>query len=287
MGSVSDSSLDHIKTMKLYHQVERVFNEIKALGYADTDPIPVNVLTQFDQYHYLGTDAVDEALSRLGMTESTSATPKRVVEVGGGIGGPARHLADAGDCHVTALELQADLNETAKLLTARTGLEDRVSHVCANVLDWTAPEPFDALVSWLTFLHIPDRPALYRRCFGALKPGTGMYVEDYFARGRFTDDETRLLAEEVYCQYAPTLEEYERDLTGAGFQDIQLIDMSNEWATFVAQRYAGFVAARERNIELHGETIVAGLDQFYAAVDKLFAGGNLGGLRLIAQKPSA
>jgi cyclopropane fatty-acyl-phospholipid synthase-like methyltransferase len=274
------SSESNIKSMKLYHQVERVFNELKALGYAETDPVPVAVLAQFDQYHYLGTGAVDEAIDRLGLNAAM-----RVVEIGGGIGGPARHLAQASGCHVTAVELQADLNATAQQLTSRSAMSDRVSHVCGNVLDWTPSEQFDALVSWLTFLHIPDRPALYRQCYRALKPGAGMYVEDYFARGSFTQQEQRTLAEEVYCEYAPTLADYERDLGVAGFERITLIDVSDQWAKFVAERYAVFAAARERNISLHGAAVVAGLDQFYAAVDALFSGGNLGGLRLLVRKP--
>ena len=54
-----------IKTMKLYHQVERVFNELAALGYGADDPIDAGELSAFDQYHYLGTDAVGEELQHL------------------------------------------------------------------------------------------------------------------------------------------------------------------------------------------------------------------------------
>ena len=55
-----------IKTMKLYHQVERVFNELTALGIGQSDPVDVELLSQFDQYHYFGTAAVDEGVRRGG-----------------------------------------------------------------------------------------------------------------------------------------------------------------------------------------------------------------------------
>ncbi len=268
-----------IKTMKLYHQVGRVFNELAALGVGPGDPIDVEQLVQFDQYHYLGTAAVDEAIVRLGLDGS-----QRVLEVGSGIGGPSRHLGHRTGCHMTALELQRDLHETGLELTRRCGLEARVEHRCVNVLDGVDGR-FDALVSWLTFLHIPDRERLYRRCHEALAPGAGMYVEDYFARGELTDAERESLAREVFCEHVPSLDDYREQLAAAGFERLELIDMTAEWRAFVEARHAAFRDRRERNLALHGPAVVDGLDEFYSAIVRLFGGGNLGGLRLVAWKP--
>lgn len=271
-----------IKTMKLYHQVERVFNELRALDIAPRDPIDVTRLVAFDQYHYLGTDAVDEAVRRLALTPAM-----RVLEVGSGIGGPSRHLAHSCGCRMTALELQPDLHETAVQLTARCGLDGRVEHVCGNVLDGVPGGGYDALVSWLTFLHIPQRAQLYSQCFAALKPGGGLYVEDYFARGELTAAERESLARDVFCEHVPDLDAYRAGLRDAGFADVEVVDMSEPWAAFVRQRWRDFRAQRERNLRLHGEEIVDGLDEFYRAVVALFDGGNLGGIRLVARKPGA
>ncbi|MDH3715863.1 MAG: methyltransferase domain-containing protein [Gammaproteobacteria bacterium] len=266
--------------MKLYHQVERVFNELRALGIAADDPIDVARLVAFDQYHYLGTEAVDEAVRRLGLNPAL-----QVLEVGSGIGGPSRHLAHSCGCQMTALELQNDLHDTALQLTARCGLDGRVRHVCGNVLDGVTPGGYDALVSWLTFLHIPERPQLYARCFEALKPGGGIYVEDYFARGTLTDCEREILVREVFCEHVPDMDEYRAELRAAGFENLELIDMSEAWAVFVQERWSGFRAMRERNMRLHGAEIIDGLEEFYSAVVELFAGGNLGGIRFVANKP--
>lgn len=269
-----------IKTMKLYHQVDRVFNELRALGYGADDPIDVAALSAFDQYHYLGTAAVDEAVERLGIDRDT-----RVLEVGGGIGGPSRHLAHSAGCRVTTVELQPDLNDTAIALTRRCGLADKVLHLCGDFLDGLDHGPgFDALVSWLTFLHIPERPALYARCFEALKPGGGMYVEDYFARGALTERERADLAEHVYCRHVPSMRDYREQLYAAGFDHIELDDMSAPWTAFVIERYRLFSENRERNLALHGADIVDGLDHFYRTVVDLFSGGNLGGIRVLAWK---
>ncbi|MGI9303535.1 MAG: SAM-dependent methyltransferase, partial [Gammaproteobacteria bacterium] len=156
-----------IASIKLYHQVQRVFNELETLGLGPGDPIKVEQLTPFDQYHYLGTEAVDEATRGLDIVESM-----RVLEVGGGIGGPARHLAHTTGCHMTVMELQLELNDTARELTRRCGLAEKIDHVCGDILKGPPGDAqFDALVSWLTFLHIPQRETLYAQCYKALAPG--------------------------------------------------------------------------------------------------------------------
>jgi cyclopropane fatty-acyl-phospholipid synthase-like methyltransferase len=269
-----------IKSMKLYHQVERVFNELRAMGIADSDPIDVEALCKFDQYHYLGTDAVDEGIRQLAIGQDM-----QVLEVGSGIGGPSRYLAHAAGCEMTAMELQDDLNQTAKVLTERCGLGGKVRHVCGDILNGSPAADYDALVSWLTFLHIPDRPRLYNECFKALKPGAGIYVEDYFERGSLTTPERAALSREVYCDHVPSMDDYRRELEQAGFESIQLLDVSNQWSDFVAGRLAAFEAGRERNIKLHGSDLVTGLHEFYSTIVDLFGGGNLGGICVIARKP--
>ena len=273
----------NIKTMKLYQDVDRVFNELRVLGLNDDDAIDIVQLSQFDQYHYFGTKAVDHAISRLGLSSDMM-----VLDVGSGIGGPARYLADRVGCRVVALELQPDLNETAMTLTRRCGLSEKIVHRCGDIL---VPSPeeskYDALVSWLAFLHIPDRAALYSRCRDALKPGASMYVEDFFARDTLTAQERESLSRNIYCDYCPKLEEIKNQLSEAGFVDIEADDLTQEWQTYVADRYAGFQRGRERHIKVHGIEIVEGLEHFYESVTKLFGGGRWGGLRFCARRSSS
>lgn len=267
--------------MKLYHQVGRVFRELDALGIRDGDPIPIEKLVAYDQYHYRGTDSVDEAIEKLELDAT-----RHVLEVGSGIGGPARYLAHRSGCRVTALELQPDLNATAETLTRRCGLSDRVTHSCGNILDGVADgATFDALASWLTFLHISDRESLYRRCFEALKPGSFLFAEDYFERGPLSAQEQATLQAEVYCEFVPSLTDYTTQLRGAGFDDIELTDMTGTWIPFVKERKEDFFRRRERNLQVHGADIVNGLEEFYTSIVALFEGGNLGGVRVIAKKP--
>ena len=88
----------HMKSMKLYTNVQRIHNDLAALGIGPDAALRVDQLTPFDQYHYFGTDAVDEALEVLQLQPGS-----RVLDVGSGIGGPARYIAVKTGAHVTAL----------------------------------------------------------------------------------------------------------------------------------------------------------------------------------------
>ena len=270
-----------IKTMKLYQSPDRIFNELKALGIADDAALNVEQLVPFDQYHYLGTDAVDEAIDSLSLVSQS-----RVLEVGSGIGGPARYLAHQTNCQVSAIELQTDLHEVAASLTKRCGLEDRVRHYCENILDFsTDPADFDGVVSWLSFLHIPDRSTLLNKCHDLLRHGGKILIEDFYKRGELSPEETRILSEDIFCDYLPSLEEYRSQLLESRFIEVRIIDKTRLWADFVNVRLQQFVENRQRHLRVHGPEIVEALEIFYQRVSQLYASGHLGGAQLIAEKP--
>ena len=267
-----------MKSMKLYTNVQRIHNELAALGIGPDAALRVDQLTPFDQYHYFGTDAVDEAFEVLQLQPGS-----RVLDVGSGIGGPARYIAAKTGVHVTALELQPDLHEVALELTARCGLSSRVKHVCGNILDGTAADSYDAIISFLCFLHIPDRAKLFEACRAALKPGGVMYIEDFGKSRSLSADEAMALSVKVQCAALPDRAEYETHLVSAGFPDVSMNDVTDAWKDFTASRLAVFRTARPRNIEVHGREIVDDLDDFYGAVAQLFQEGAIAGLKIIAR----
>ncbi len=269
-----------IKSMRLYAHLDRLTNEIKAAGIDPDGPLTVDQLSPFDNLHYHGTDAMDRAIQELGINANSN-----IAEVGSGLGGPARYIADRTSCCITALELQPDLDAFAQKLTRQCGLDDRVAHRCGDILDGPLePGAYDAVVSWLAFYHIADHATLFVRIADALKPSGRLYVEDIAGRGDFTAEETALLRDKLYGQSTPSLNAYREQLARAGFADIRLDDLSDDWAQFTHDRILAYRANRNRHVALHGEVTVAELETFYGAVDRLFQSGKLGGLRAIARK---
>lgn len=268
--------MSDIKSMGLYRNVERIMADLRASGFDETAALTVDDLTPYDQYHYEGTDAVDDAIELL------KAGPQaHVLDVGSGLGGPARYIADRSGAAVTALELQPDLNETAVALTARAGLASSVTHLNGDILAGDAGvAQFTGLVSMLCFLHIPDRAELFSSCAAALKPGGLLFIDDYFERGRLTDEEKTQLADTVYCSYLPDRDTYIADVEAAGFTDVRVTDKTSDWSAFVLDRLTKFRSARSDLITRYDEATVDSLDHFYSTVVDLFIGRNLGGLRL-------
>ncbi len=269
-----------IKSMGLYHHVDRVLNELRELGKDATDPLRADELTVFDQLHYHGTEAVDEAVRAAGIGAGA-----RVLEIGSGLGGPARHLASTTGAVVTALELQEDHHLMAADLTARCGLDDRVKHVCGDFLThpWHGGT-FDAVVSWLALYHIPRRDVLVGRCRALLDVGGHVYVEDLCALRSFDDPEWEELASALSASYLPSPERYRQDFAEAGFEVVSVDDMTADWTAFTGERLDAYRAEEERHLRVHGAGVFETMCGFYETMVRLFSGGKLGGIRLVARR---
>lgn len=270
-----------IGSIGLYTNLDRIASGLARLGIGPSDPIAPEQLFGLDQWHYHGIAAIDAAARSLELSSRS-----RVLEIGSGIGGPARYLAHAIGCHVTALELQPKVHAIAADLTQRCGLDDRVAHICGDALSHVLPDHgFDAAVSWLAVLHIPDRPQLLARIARTLRSGGGCCIEDFSMRAPFSAPELRDLREIVFGVTVTSTDAYIVDLRAAGFSRIEVTDMTDHWTPFVTERLRAFHANYSAYAQAHGEPAYAAQETFYAAVARLFEGGSLGGIRVVAHVP--
>jgi cyclopropane fatty-acyl-phospholipid synthase-like methyltransferase len=276
---------DDIKTMKLYTHVERIKNELSDRGMLHSEFIDPIALNDIDSMHYLGNSAVECAILALKLESSS-----RVLDIGSGFGGTARFLSGTSNCTTTALELQRDIHGMGKYLTKKCRLDKNVKHECGDILTIDLDQlgggisSYDGVISFLAFLHIPDKANLLKKCASMLKTGGTLFVEDFYCRSPFSEDETKSLAENVYAFDLPTREDYTSQLEASGFHNIHFVEKSLEWTTYVNERVTNFVSNRRRFEDVHGEPTYLSLLHFYEAVAKLFSGQNLGGVRIIATK---
>ena len=270
-----------IESIPLYTHLDRINTGLAALGIGPEDPIRPDQLFPLDQWHYHGTDAIGAAAKQINLGPTS-----RVLEIGSGLGGPARFLAHTTGCHVTALELQAKVHALATDLTQRCGLDGRVLHVCGDALSHPIPDAaFDAVVSWLAVLHIPDRPRLYARLARALRPGGACYIEDLCMCAPFAPHDLRDLHDIVFGVSVTSIDAHEDDLRAAGFIDVVATDETADWAPYTTARLAAWQAGRADYGRVHGEGAYAAQETFYAAIARLFESGSLGGVRLTARVP--
>jgi SAM-dependent methyltransferase len=127
-----------------------------------------------DEFHIGGNAATDVLAEGLALTAAM-----RLLDLGSGIGGPARHLASRYGCHVTGLELSGEYAEVATSLARRMGLADRVAFRQGSA---TALPFADASFDGATLLHvgmnIADKAALCAGVFRVLRPGGFFAIYD-------------------------------------------------------------------------------------------------------------
>jgi sarcosine/dimethylglycine N-methyltransferase len=163
MSDVLDSVRDHYRATGL---TERLKTALSTLGTEDQRLTPQQ-LGALDQFHTRGLAATAELAKLAGITADMS-----VLDVGAGIGGPARFVAAACGCRVTGVDLSEPFVDAARYLTERAGQSGQVSFQTASALELPFDNGrFDVALLQHVAMNIADRARLYRELRRVLKPG--------------------------------------------------------------------------------------------------------------------
>jgi sarcosine/dimethylglycine N-methyltransferase len=163
MTDVLNSVRDHYRATGL---TKRLKTALIALG-PEEEQLTPQQLGALDQFHTRGLAATAELATLAGITAETS-----VLDVGSGVGGPARFLAASYGCRVTGVDLSEPFVDAARYLTERTGQSGLVSFQTASALELPFDDgSFDVVLLQHVAMNISDRPRLYREIRRVLKSG--------------------------------------------------------------------------------------------------------------------
>ena len=239
-----------------------------------------------DQFHYLGLECNDDIISLLQLKST-----KNVLDVGSGIGGPARYISWKTGCQIVGMDIQEDLvdasNEISKLLHMDDQLKFRACDATTDA--FTDTEKYDAFYSILVFLHIPEHPRkiLFSKLYKSLTETGSFCIEDYCLKDPskpFTDPEIEALTTIVGAVYVPSQDKYKNQLENCGFQNIQFEDLTDTWTQWTIGRRNRFLEKRDEHVRMHGEQVYTNMEIFYNTVANLFIGGRLAGVRITGSK---
>ena len=132
-----------------------ILSALTAAG-KNVDALTIDDLALSDQFHSGGKDATMRLANLAGLRPGV-----RVLDVGGGLGGPARTLAAHFGCHVTVVDLTESYVRAGAALTARLGLSDRVTHRTGDALGLEVGDPFDRIWTQNSGMNVPDKEGLY------------------------------------------------------------------------------------------------------------------------------
>src|ERR1700757_585656 len=155
----------------------RIDAALTELGH-DPQNLNPEILATLEHLHSGGLATTRDQAKRIAVTEQS-----RVLDVGCGIGGPARYLAHTYGCRVDGIDLTPELIETGRVLTKRCRLADRVALRVGNALELPYSEQtFDVVWCQNVAMNIADKDALLAGVYRVLKPG-GLFTSTEYSVG--------------------------------------------------------------------------------------------------------
>lgn len=170
-------------------------------------------LSLVDQFHSGGHRATAQIAAALILRADLD-----VLDIGCGIGGPARYLAGRHGCRVVGLDLTPDYVATAEALTRLVGLGHRARFVTgsATSLPFEAAS-FDRAVMLHVGMNIADKVQMAREAFRVLRSGGLLAIYDAMLTGDGPIAFPVPWASGPEGSFLETPEAYRAALTGAGF----------------------------------------------------------------------
>jgi ubiquinone/menaquinone biosynthesis C-methylase UbiE len=157
--------------------LERAILAALASAGKDVDALTIDDLALSDQFHSGGKDATTRLARLAGLRPGL-----RVLDVGGGLGGPARTLAAEFGCYVTVVDLTESYVSAGVALTARLGLSDHVTHRTGDALALeVGTDPFDIVWTQNSGMNVPDKERLYAGFARLLRQGGLLAIQEPMA----------------------------------------------------------------------------------------------------------
>jgi sarcosine/dimethylglycine N-methyltransferase len=202
---------------------DQVLSALRAANGPEARITP-ETLAPFDHFHGRGLAATQEIAARLAPSPG-----ERLLDIGSGIGGPARWIAATFGVEVTGVDLTPEFCAAAEALNAVTGLAGRVRIIEGSALALPVPDAaYDAAYSQNVIMNIADKPLFYCEAFRVLRPGgrlalsnlcAGPAGEPWFPVPWASSRDTSFLA---------TPESTRADLLAAGFEIVDFRDVTPE-----------------------------------------------------------
>ncbi len=168
-----DALIDqHYGSGKIMKKIETGLN----LAGKNLKSLTIDDLAPIDAFHTRGREATLEIIKLTNLKESDF-----VLDVGCGLGGTARYIAEQYNCNVVGIDLTKEYISVGKKLTQLVGLSDRVTFCHASALDIPyEDERFDKVWTEHVQMNIADKNRFYSEITRVLKPGGLLLFHDVF-----------------------------------------------------------------------------------------------------------
>jgi SAM-dependent methyltransferase len=214
------------------------------------------------------------------------APEHHVLEVASGSGGPALYLANQVGCQVTGI----DANESGIATATQSAVKsDQTDQVSFKVADANAPlsfeeSTFDALLCIDSMNHFPNRLNVFQEWQRVLRPGRrAVFTDPVVITGPVTNDELALRSSIGLFLFVPPGVN-EGLIEKAGFHLVQQEDITENAALISGRWHQARQRHKETLLQIEGEERFVGLQQFFAAVQRLTSERRLSRIVYLVEK---
>src|SRR5690348_7816919 len=238
-------------------------------------------LAPYDQFHGRGLEATEDIAALC-----TVRPTDHLLDVGSGLGGPARWLSTRFGCRVTGIDLTPEFCAIAEHLTRIVGLEARVRFELGNALAMPfADGTFDGAYSMFVSMNIDDKAQLYREVHRVLKSGAWLVLSEIVRAGAGNITYPMPWAATAEESFLSTPDHTREGLRSAGFE-VGEVKNGLQRALDFAARSRALVERGEKppyraNALIHGDSAGATL----ANVARAYRDGSLLPIEVVARKP--
>lgn len=169
--SYSDNVQSHYFVSDLYNNI---LDKLKSIG-VDLNDVKRTDLSSVDEFHVRGLEVSKE------LAQYITSSNLKVLDVGCGLGGPARMLADEKSCTVTGLDLSQEFIDTAKALSKLVNLDSKTTFLKGDALALPFERnSFDIVWTQHVQMNILKKKKFYSEIFRVLKTGGKFLYYDIF-----------------------------------------------------------------------------------------------------------
>ena len=186
-------------------------------------------LAPYDHFHGRGLEATEDMANRLQVSGSD-----HILDVGSGLGGPARYFARRFGCRVSGIDLTAEFCDVARHLTSLLGLTEPVSIEQGDALAMPfGDQTFDGAYSMNVSMNIADKRGLYREIHRVLEPDAWLGLSEVVQGPGGAPDYPTPWARTASSSFLATMAETRANLVASGFTIERLhetTEASHAWA---------------------------------------------------------